>query len=87
MVENLQRRHLVFRGGCGQQPRHDQRAVERRVEDDQLTIASCVSASLSSAHLRLAVVLDPDALDQRQLRLEPVDVLFLGFEDVLEQLA
>jgi hypothetical protein len=38
-------------------------------------------------HLRLAVVLQADALDQLELRLEPVDVLFLGLEDVLEQLA
>src|SRR6202167_2061468 len=38
-------------------------------------------------HLRLGVVLQADALHQVELRLEPVDVLFFGFEDALENLA
>ena len=43
--------------------------------------------SAAGLHLRLAVVLQPDAPDELDLRLEEVDVLFLGLEDVLEQLA
>src|SRR3954447_10648305 len=38
-------------------------------------------------HLRLAVVLDTDAHDQVELRLEEIDVFFFGLEDVLENFA
>src|SRR5882672_8361019 len=39
------------------------------------------------ADLRLHVVLDADPGDEVELDLEPVDMLFLAFQDVLEQLA
>ena len=39
------------------------------------------------AHLRLAIVLDANALDEIELGLEEVDVLLLGFENGREQLA
>src|SRR3569833_469695 len=38
-------------------------------------------------HLRLAIVLDTNALDEIELGLEVVDMLFLGLENRLEQLA
>src|SRR5512139_338118 len=44
-------------------------------------------AGLRGLDLGLLVVLQPDAAEQFELRLEEVDVLFLGLEDVLEQLA
>ena len=38
-------------------------------------------------HLRLQVILRADFLHQIELRFEPVDVFFLTFENVVEQLA
>ena len=38
------------------------------------------------AHLGLTIVLDTNALDEVELGLEEIDVLFLGFENGLEQL-
>src|SRR5262245_36239799 len=37
--------------------------------------------------LRLQVILQADPVDQLELRLEPVDVILLGVEDALEQVA
>src|SRR6202789_2909483 len=42
---------------------------------------------LALTHLRLTIVLDADALDEVELGFEEVDVLLLGLEDRLEQLA
>jgi hypothetical protein len=43
--------------------------------------------SILLAHLRLEVVFETDSLNQIELRFEPVYVLFLGFENALEDLA
>jgi hypothetical protein len=42
---------------------------------------------LALTQLRLTIVLDTDALDEIELGFEIVDVLFLGLEDGLEELA
>src|SRR4029450_13442457 len=43
--------------------------------------------SVVRVHLRLLIVLDSDFAYQLDLRFEPVDMLFLGFEDSAEQIA
>ena len=39
------------------------------------------------SQLRLTIILNPNALDEIELSFEVVDVLFLGLENGLEQLA
>ena len=41
----------------------------------------------SVVHLRLQVVLQADLVDQAQLGFQPVDMFFLGLEDVFQQAA
>ncbi len=49
--------------------------------------ARIVEQALRSLHLGLQIVLQTGLVDQPELGLEPVDVLLLALEDVLEQLA
>src|SRR5690349_10807684 len=44
-------------------------------------------AAILVVHVRLEVILEPDAVDQRQLGFQPVDVLLLVVQDAFEQLA
>src|SRR5262245_23258950 len=50
------------------------------------TSRACRSPALR-AHVLGQVVLDADLLDEAQLRFEPISMLFLAFEDLLEQVA
>ena len=65
------------------QPREEISIADRRRQCAQALGRSAASV----AHCRLQVILQADLCNQLELRLEPVDVLFLGFENLLEELA
>src|SRR5882672_7180794 len=89
-------RHLQYLGCIPTRirswPRYSQ-ACPARGRKRPLTVGPPISGTEANlrtwtlADLRLHVVLDADPGDEVELHLEPVDVLFLAFEDLLEQLA